>query len=79
MNTNAIVSEKMAADPSSLHIVSAGLVNGKWGIVLSNGMELDGVQEIIQTKPSYSDGYSVVIKVFIPVKSAPITKSIIPA
>ena len=79
MNTNQITPAESAADPISVHIVSAGLVNGKWGIVLSNGMELEGVQEIIQTKPSYSDGYSVVIKVFIPVKSTPITKLVVPA
>lgn len=51
MNTNQTISAPEAVEPQ-LHIISAGLVNGKWGIVLSNGMELEGVQEIIQTKPS---------------------------
>lgn len=66
-------------EPKTLRIVSAGLVNGVWGIVLSNGMSLEGVEEIIQTKPSYSDGYSVTAKIFIPFKDKPITKSTLPA
>lgn len=64
---------------TSLHIISAGLVNGVWGIVLSNGMTLEGVEEIIQTKPSYSDGYMVTAKIFIPIPKKSITKSNIPA
>ena len=59
-----------------LTIVSAGLVNGMWGIILSDGSVLDGVEEIIQTKPSYSDGYTITAKIFIPCKSPPITKSV---
>lgn len=57
-----------------LHIVSAGLMNGKWGIVLSNGQELYGVEEINSTKPAYSDGYWITAKIFIPVPDKPITK-----
>jgi hypothetical protein len=64
------------SDPKSLSIVTAGLLNGKWGIVLSDGSVLDGVEEIIQTKPSYSDGYYVTAKIFIPIKDKPITKEI---
>lgn len=62
----------------SLHIISAGLMNGVWGIMLSNGMRLDGVEEINQTKPSYSDGYTMTAKIFIPTSNKPITKSNIP-
>ena len=64
--------------PKTLHIVTAGLFNGKWGIVLSNGMELEGVEEIVQTKPSYSDGYTVTAKIFIPFKSPKPTDPLTP-
>ena len=57
-----------------LHIKSAGLFGGVWGIEFSDGSVLDGVEEIIQTKPAYSDGYTVTAKIFIPVKDRPITK-----
>lgn len=65
-------------EPKSLSIVSAGLVNGKWGIILSDGSELAGVEEIVQTKPSYSDGYTVTAKIFIPIVPKPITKPAFP-
>lgn len=65
-----------AALPKALTVVSAGLLNGKWGVVLSNGDVLSGVEEIVQAKPSYSDGYSITIKVWVPFEKQPITKSV---
>ena len=62
------------AAPNNLTVVSAGLLNGKWGVVLSNGSMLSGVEEIVQSKPSYSDGYSITIKVWVPFEKQPITK-----
>ena len=73
---NKVVAPTTPPEPDKLHIVTAGLFNGKWGIVLSNGMLLDGVEEILQTKPSYSDGYTVTAKIFIPFKDKPITKTV---
>ena len=57
----------------SLSITSVGLYEGNWGITLSDGSLLEGVEEIIQTKPAYSDGYTVTVKIFVPCKKKPIT------
>lgn len=61
-------------EPKHLFIKAAGLNDGKWGITLSDGSLLDGVEEILQTKPSYSDGFTVTAKIFIPFKDKKITK-----
>ena len=66
--------EPLVAAPNELTIVSAGLLNKKWGVVLSNGSMLSGVEELVQAKPSYSDGYSITIKVWVPFEKQPITK-----
>lgn len=60
----------------AVQVVSAGLIDGKWGVKLSNGTVLDGVEEIVQSKPSYSDGYSIVVKIFVPLKKEPITAEV---
>jgi hypothetical protein len=66
--------QPLVAAPDNLTVVSAGLLNGKWGVILSNGSMLSGVEEIVQAKPSYSDGYSITIKVWVPLEKPPITK-----
>lgn len=60
------VEAKPEPQPTTLKVVSAGLIGEKWGIVLSNGALLEGVEEIIQAKPSYSDGFSITAKIFVP-------------
>lgn len=61
------------AEPKKVTITSAGIVNGVFQVLLSDGSILEGVDEIATKKVGY--GSSLYVNIFCKVDSAPATPS----
>jgi hypothetical protein len=59
------------AEPKKVTIASAGIVNGVFQVLLSDGSTLEGVDEIATKKVGY--GSSLYVNIFCKVDSAPAT------
>jgi hypothetical protein len=64
----------VASEPKKLTITSAGIVNGQFQVLFSDGSVLDGVDEIATKKVGY--GSSLYVNIFCKVDSIPATPSL---